>query len=76
MGVIVSGSKVITKIPKPIVKPPAESCIYIEICPSATAWCNNNQPSEACVPFLDNAENKLMSKINTIEAIKNYINRK
>ena len=59
--------------PMPDVKPPANPCIYYDICPSASGWCNNKQPSEMCVSFLDNVENGLKAKIMTIHSIKQYI---
>lgn len=65
-----------TPPPMPPVKPPAKPCVYIEICPSASGWCDNNQPSDTCIPFLDTAENRLMCEINTVESIKEYIYRK
>lgn len=54
-------------------QPPSKPCIYYDICPSASGWCNNKQPSGTCIPFLDNVENGLKAKIMTIHSIKQYI---
>ena len=46
-------------------------CELKEVCPSASGWCLNQQPSKKCIPFLETHLDLVNQDLNnTIELIE------